>query len=219
MDITQLILDDHHEQRRLFAILEQIDRRDTATLSAVWARLSAFLEVHAAAEEEIFYPALLKVGLLKARPAAAGTETAEEETLDAIADHNDIRDAIAAAAGPMVGTDEWYAAVAAVNLANGDHMAEEEREGLTDFRRLAGLTLRHDLAVAFAAFEARHFAGVPAVDKDPARYVREEEERLGPPASPPPSAPPPGARPPGAPPPSAPAASDGSLSIGSLNER
>ena len=25
MDITQLILDDHHEQRRLFAIIEQID--------------------------------------------------------------------------------------------------------------------------------------------------------------------------------------------------
>lgn len=60
MDITQLILDDHHEQRRLFAILEQIDRADTGTLSAVWARLSAFLELHAAAEEEIFYPALLR---------------------------------------------------------------------------------------------------------------------------------------------------------------
>jgi hypothetical protein len=29
MDITQLILDDHHEQRRLFAILEQVDRADT----------------------------------------------------------------------------------------------------------------------------------------------------------------------------------------------
>src|SRR6266545_3623833 len=29
--ITQLILDDHHEQRRLFAILEQISRADTET--------------------------------------------------------------------------------------------------------------------------------------------------------------------------------------------
>ena len=42
-------------------------------------------------------------------------------------------------------------------------MAEEEREGLTDFRRLAGLQRRHQLAVAFAAFEARNFAGVPEV--------------------------------------------------------
>ena len=194
MDITQLILDDHHEQRRLFAILEQIDRSDTATLSAVWARLSAFLELHAAAEEEIFYPELLQVGL------EAGTvEREEEETLDAIHDHNDIRDAIAAVPGRDVGSSGWYEAVAAVNLANGDHMAEEEREGLTDFRRLAGLALRHDLAVAFAAFEATHFAGVLPVDRDPARYVREAEQKLGPPRSS--------------------GGSDGSLSIGSLKGR
>ena len=67
MDITQLILDDHHEQRRLFAILEQIDRSDTGTLSAVWARLGSFLELHAAAEEAIFYPALLQVGIAAKR--------------------------------------------------------------------------------------------------------------------------------------------------------
>ena len=65
-----------------------------------------------------------------------------------------------------------------MNVANGDHMAEEEREGLTDFRRRAGLPLRHRLAVAFAAFEAGHFAGVPAVDKDPETYVREAEQGL-----------------------------------------
>lgn len=62
MDITQLILDDHHEQRRLFAMLEQIDRADTGVLSALWGRLASFLELHAAAEEEFFYPALLQVG-------------------------------------------------------------------------------------------------------------------------------------------------------------
>jgi hypothetical protein len=193
VDITQLILDDHHEQRRLFAIMEQVGRADTGTLSAVWERLSSFLELHAAAEEEIFYPELLQVGV-----GAGRTDRVEDETLDAIHDHNDIRDTIAAVAGQEVGSDEWYAAVAAVNLANSDHMAEEEREGLTDFRRLARLQLRHDLAVAFAAFEARHFAGVPPVDKDPATYVREAEQKSEPP----------GSR----------GVTDGSLSIGSLKE-
>jgi hypothetical protein len=174
VDITQLILDDHHEQRRLFAILEQVDRSDTGTLGAVWGRLAAFLELHAAAEEEIFYPALLRVGIRARRGG-----TAEDETLDAIGDHNDIRDAVVSAGDYPVGSDEWYAAVAAANLANSDHMGEEEREGLTDFRRLASLQLRHDLAVAFVAFEARHYAGVPPVDKDPQVYVREEEEQQG----------------------------------------
>ena len=173
MDITQLILDDHHEQRRLFAILEQIDRSDTESLSAVWGRLAAFLEVHAAAEEAIFYPELLKVGIAARRRAGV-----EGETLDAIGDHNEIRDAVAEVARHPVGGDGWYAAVAAANLANGDHMAEEEREGLTDFRRLAALRQRHDLAVAFAAYEARNVTGVQPVDKDPAAYVRQAEEGI-----------------------------------------
>ncbi|MFZ0119892.1 MAG: hemerythrin domain-containing protein [Pseudonocardiaceae bacterium] len=172
MDITQLILDDHHEQRRLFAILEQIDRTDTASLSAVWTRLAAFLELHAEVEEELFYPELLRVG------TGSGGMDPEAETADAIADHNDIRDAVAAVAGHEVGSDDWYDAVAKANEANSDHMAEEEREGLTDFRRHAGLQLHHDLAVAFAAFEATHFAGVTAVDKDPEDYVRAVEQDI-----------------------------------------
>lgn len=171
MDITQLILDDHAEQRRLFAILEQVDRTDTEALAAVWGRLAAFLEVHAAAEEAIFYPALLQAGIAARRKAGV-----EDETLDAIGDHNEIRDAVTEVARHPVGSDGWYAAVAGANVANGDHMAEEEREGLTEFRRLAGLQQRHDLAVAFAAYEARNITGVEPVDKDPAAYVSQVEE-------------------------------------------
>jgi hypothetical protein len=173
VDITQLILDDHHEQRRLFAILEQIDRAETGVLSAIWDRLASFLELHAAAEEAIFYPALLQVGLAANRKAGV-----EDETLDAISDHNEIRDAVAEVARHQVGTDEWFDAVAGANLANSDHMGEEEREGLAYFRRHASLRLRHDLAVAFATFEARNFAGVPVVDKDPEAYVRDTEEQV-----------------------------------------
>ena len=33
MDITQLILDDHYEQRRLFAILEQVGNTDREALA------------------------------------------------------------------------------------------------------------------------------------------------------------------------------------------
>jgi hypothetical protein len=215
VDITQLILDDHHEQRRLFAILEQIDPAGTPALAAIWARLSAFLEVHAAAEEEIFYPELLRVGI-----SAGITAGAEAETLDAIHDHNDIRDAIAAVARHQVGSGEWFAAVAAVNAANGDHMAEEEREGLTDFRRRAGLQLRHSLAVAFAAFEARHFAGVRPVDKDPEAYVHAAERDIAAPGGTGNPGGPDGMGNPGGPDGTGrPGAPDGSLGIGGLGKR
>jgi hypothetical protein len=166
MDITQLILDDHHEQRRLFALLEQLDPADTDSLSAIWQRLAAFLDLHAEAEEQLFYPALLHLG-----KGVAAEHDPKEETDDAIRDHNDIRDAVAEAGRHDVGSDEWFAAVAAANKANGDHMAEEEREGLTDFRRHTSLQTRHELAVAFATFEARHVLGVEPRDKDPQEYI------------------------------------------------
>ena len=168
MDITQLILDDHHEQRRLFGIIEQIDASDTPSLTAVWRRLATFLEVHAETEERLFYPELLRVGR-----AAGHAKAVEDEPLDAIKDHNEIRDAVAAVAREQVGTHEWFEAVAAANKANSDHMAEEEREGLTDFRREAPLQLRHDLAVAFISYEADHIHGVVPVDKDPEQWVAE----------------------------------------------
>ncbi len=170
MDITQLILDDHHEQRRLFSIIEEIDRDDTDTLRVVWGRLAAFLEVHAAAEEAIFYPELLHIG-----KGAGGKDDAEDETEDAIKDHNEIRDAVAEVARHDVGSDAWFDAVADANEANSDHMGEEEREGLTDFREHASLQSRHDLAVAFAAFEARHVTGVPVVNPDPQEYIADNE--------------------------------------------
>ncbi len=168
MDITQLILDDHHEQRRLFSIMDEIDDGDAQSLERVWGRLATFLEVHAEAEEELFYPALLKVG-----EGAGGKSSAASETRDAIKDHNDIRDAVAQVARHKAGSPAWRKAVAAANKANGDHMAEEEREGLADFRTHAPLHQRHDLAVQFAAFEAEHVTGVPAVDKDPGAYIAE----------------------------------------------
>lgn len=147
-------------------MLEEIDPSDTRALDALWGRLAAFLEIHAEAEEAIFYPQLLRVGR-----GAGGKADAEDETEHAIRDHNKLRDAVAAVARHPVGSRAWYAAVAHANEENGDHMAEEEREGLADFRRHAPLSLRHELAVAFATFEAVHFAGVKAVDKDPKAYV------------------------------------------------
>ena len=168
MDITQLILDDHAEQRRLFSILEQIDPKDIEALTAVWSRLKVFLDVHAEAEERFFYPELLKLGE-GANDAEDGT--VEGETEDAIEDHNRLRDAVKAVEKYKVGTGAWIEAVGKANVVNSKHMGEEERQGLTDFRRHAPVSMRHELAVRFAAFEADHITGVRPVNKDPESYI------------------------------------------------
>lgn len=170
MDITKLILDEHAEQRELFAQIDQIDPTDKAALASIWGRLHALLDAHAEAEERFFYPQLMKIGT-----GANDADSVEDETQDAIKDHNDIRDTASAVDKEEVGSDEWFEAVGKCNKANGDHMAEEERQGLTDFRRHASLEERHELAVRFAAFEADHLEGVKAVDKDPKKWVKEHE--------------------------------------------
>jgi hypothetical protein len=168
VDITEVILNDHHEQRRMFGMLEEIDRENARALTSVWKRLRILLEVHAAAEEKLFYPRLLTL-----QKDLIQQESPDEETEDAVHDHNEIRDAIAAVGGHAVGSDDWQRAIEKVNEVNGDHMAEEERQGLTDFRRHVDLQERHAMAVAFLAFESEHASGIAAHDKDPEEYIRE----------------------------------------------
>lgn len=167
MDITEHILDEHHQQRQMFAELDKIDRDDVDALTALWDRLGAFLEVHAAAEEEVFYPELLKVGT-----GATDADSATEETSDAIADHNSIRDAVSRAGDQHVGSTAWWAAVEDARLANSEHMAEEERQGLADFRRHASPEALHRLAARFVEYVDSHGDGVDERDQDPDGYIR-----------------------------------------------
>ena len=165
VDITEQILADHHEQRRMFALLDEVGG-DPERLKPVWDRLSVLLEVHADAEERLFYPRLLSVGV-----GADGAASAGDETKDAVRDHDDIRDGIRRAGQNPVGSHDWWQAVIDTRTANSDHMAEEEREALADFRRHADPRIRHELGIEFAVYEAAHAGGVPLEDKDPDRYV------------------------------------------------
>lgn len=163
-DITSLILDDHDWFRRQFAAMDDLSRAED--LARVWGPLADLLDVHAAAEEEVFYPALIPRG-----------DDAEDETLDAVGDHNDIRDGVRDAAKHEPGTAEWRAAVWRARLANSEHMAEEEDGALADFRRHAEPGLRDELARRFLAFKAEHAGtrGLDTSDVDPEAYVRELE--------------------------------------------
>jgi hypothetical protein len=169
-DITVLIRADHDWFREQFARLDDLQAQTPVNRSAlvrVWRPLGDKLDVHAYIEEKIFYPQLLK----------RGTDDPEGETLDAIGDHNDIRDGVRDANAARVGTEEWCAAVSRTRSANDDHMAEEEREGLSDFRRHAPIGLREALGRQYSEFMAEHptTEGLPIVDRDPEGYVEDLE--------------------------------------------
>src|SRR5918997_1901970 len=143
-DITQLILDDHDTFRREFAALD--DAQGPEQLRAIWEPLAALLDVHA---------------------------EAEDETVDAIGDHNDIRDGVHEAARHPIGSPQWWDGVHKARMANSEHMAEEEDEALADFRRNAPLSVREELGHQFLKFKAEHPdpRHLDTTDKDPQEYV------------------------------------------------
>ena len=165
MDIVDCILADHARQRRLFAALEEA-RDDPEALGKIFTNLKNFLEAHAEAEERHFYPTLLKRG-----DGALDSDSAEETTEDAIEDHNKIAEAAEEAMKHPPGSDEWWAAVDKCNCANSEHMSEEERQGLTDFRRTVPRDERVRLAVQYLAFEAKHAGEYQRTEKDPDTYI------------------------------------------------
>ena len=163
-DIIELIYEDHDWFRRHFFYLD--DAQGVEELRAIWEPLALRLDLHAAAEEQVFYPVLLKQG-------EAGDP--EDETEDAIRDHNKIRDAVRESRRHAVGTPEWFKAVGDARTENGEHLDEEEREALPDFIKSASAELRHELAMKWLRFYADHpdGLGVDDSDKDAAEYIDE----------------------------------------------
>ena len=60
MDITEVILTQHHRQRQAFAQLDEIPRDDTAALTAAWDRLDILeiTEVEAEPVGDVMFPAI-----------------------------------------------------------------------------------------------------------------------------------------------------------------
>lgn len=166
-EITALIMEDHHTFRVGFARLDDADGEEQ--LRALWEPLALHLDIHADAEEEILYPHLL---------TDSGGEDAEEETDDAIRDHNKIRDGIVEASKHPIGSEGWWAGVWAARTENSEHLAEEEDEVLPDFRKHASMELRIELGARWLRFFAEHpqGKGLDFSNKDPKKYIAEHEE-------------------------------------------
>ncbi|MCW2604456.1 MAG: uncharacterized protein JWN61_2591, partial [Pseudonocardiales bacterium] len=139
-DITALILAEHSRFRDAFTALQGAEDP-----GAAWDELAARLEVHAVAEEELLYPVL-------AHAAAEGAAEGE----DAVREHNEIRHAVSAVADHEPGSESWWAAIHQAQTVNADHMAEEEREFLPDFKESVDDDRREELGMLWLQFHDEH---------------------------------------------------------------
>jgi hypothetical protein len=157
-EITALVLAEHEVFRREFAALEDLP---AAELPAAWEALHAKLEVHAVAEEQLFYPLL------------AQEADGEQETAEGVHDHNEIRHAAAAVGEQEVGSDPWWEAVRTTRQVNADHMAEEEVDFFPPFKEAVDDEQREALGMRWLAFHDDHeqAEGLSGADAEVAEVV------------------------------------------------
>ena len=161
-DITTLILSEHEAFRRAFAEVEALT--DVGELRSRWTELADQLEVHAAGEEEIFYPALLRK-----------VDDSEDDTEHAIKDHNKIREAVEKVAPHEVASDAWWEALRAAREETVEHLEEEEHDVLPPFQSDVEEKKRTDLGMRWLKFHEDHdrARGLSGEKLDPEEYVEE----------------------------------------------
>lgn len=147
-DVIELIMADHRRIRRLGQALDDAVRRSDRysadwMLSQFWQRLAGLLEAHARAEEEICYLSMFGPGA-----------HAAERRREAIADHDDIREAIGEASLQRTGSALWWRASGDALTVAAEHMEREERGVLADCLPRLTLTRRRELGRQWSAFLA-----------------------------------------------------------------
>lgn len=144
-DIIELLLAEHGRLRRLMDAFENAARHcetfGVTWLGSVWERVAEFIEFHMDAEEEICYLAVFRTG--QAGPGQMD---------DAIADHDDIREALLEARLHAVTSPVWWQAVAAALCTCRDQLARFERGPLAEFGRRADPGLRNVLGHQWTSF-------------------------------------------------------------------
>ena len=160
--INVLVQKEHEVMRRAFAEIEQVS--DTRELAERWRELADLLEVHASAEELVLYPELL-----------ADVPETEEETAEAVGDHNEIREAVDAVAAHETGSQAWWEALRTAREVNAEHLDEEERDVLPPFVEHVDAEHREALGMRWLELHEEHdrARGLSGEQKDPQTYVEE----------------------------------------------
>ncbi|CAA9325856.1 MAG: hypothetical protein AVDCRST_MAG16-1042 [uncultured Frankineae bacterium] len=161
-DITVLIRSEHDAFRRAFTEIEQLT--DKQELTTRWRELSDQLEVHAAGEEQVFYPELLHE-----------VDDSEGDTEHAVKDHNEIRETTRKVDDHEVGSDAWWEAFREAREATVDHLGEEESDVLPPFQEEVSEDKRGELGMAWMKFLEDHESakGLSRDEPDPKEYVEE----------------------------------------------
>lgn len=147
-DVIELIMADHRRILRFREVLDDAVRGGPASgsgwmLAHVWERVTDLLDTHTRAEEEICYLPMFGPG-----------SSAGEWRRDAVADHDDIREAIGEALLQPVGSALWWGAARTALEVSAEHFDREERDMLASWLPRLTMARRLELGRQWLAFTA-----------------------------------------------------------------
>jgi hemerythrin-like domain-containing protein len=165
MDAITLIKADHKAVEALFAKFEA-NKDDVGSRRDLVERISAELVVHAAVEEEVFYPRL----------KAKADEDGRELVAEAYEEHHVVKVLIAELA-ELDPSDEAYLAKATVLIENvRHHVEEEEDEMLPEAEEILGSDLLDQLGERMAERKKQLMASVRPGHPDPSPAGRSRDQ-------------------------------------------
>jgi len=124
MNAFNLLKEDHKRVAGIFEKLEPTTERALKTREELFTKLNDELEVHAAVEEQIFYPVLKE---------AAETR---EITFEAFEEHRVVKELLKELASTSKDTEEWTAKLTVLKENVEHHVEEEEGEMFKKARKV-----------------------------------------------------------------------------------
>ncbi|HKS29481.1 MAG TPA: hemerythrin domain-containing protein [Pyrinomonadaceae bacterium] len=124
MNAFELLKKDHQKVSELFKQLEDTTERAVKTREELFGKLKQELDIHARIEETIFYPAIKEA------------EETHEITLEAIEEHNVVKQLLSELDSMPVDDERWTAKLTVLKENVEHHVEEEEGEMFKDARKV-----------------------------------------------------------------------------------
>jgi hemerythrin superfamily protein len=156
MDAIALLKVDHQKVEELFAKFEKAGNRAKKTKRKIVDAVIVELSMHAAVEEQVFYPAIRKLDGL------------EDEILEAIEEHHIVKWTLSELDGLSPEQDNFDAKVTVLIENVRHHVKEEEKSVFPRVRKAMGQARLNDLGLTLAdAKIAAPTRPVPHVQNEP----------------------------------------------------
>jgi iron-sulfur cluster repair protein YtfE (RIC family) len=163
-DAIALLKTDHATVKKMFEKEGKLTKKDSEKKASLFNQIKAALEVHAAIEEEIFYPAVKK----------ARSEHVKDEVREAYEEHKQIKSLLAQVSSITPADETYDMKIKVLKEDVEHHVKEEEGDMFPDAKRFLGESRLVELG---AQLEARkqelenNLASKPASGNQPRAQI------------------------------------------------